>query len=426
MQNNRRLLYIVLALLLVFGMLVWLLRTEPRKVIDWRETYDYDSREPYGTSIIFELLESRYETDSLRMLRDSLRGVLPAEDINGSYLFIGEALYLDTADQNQLLEFVAAGNEAFISSKTLPWRLGERIYQPGCDNEGWVDYESLIDSSVQLNFLHPSLRRDSAFTMDYRSGPGIRPYAWTYLRETYFCEDRGGLTRLGNIDGLLPNFARISHGEGTFYLHTTPIAFSNYQLLEEDGLAYAERALSHLPVDGPVFWDRYSKVPEEIGRRANGGSGRRSLDDKSPLSYILSQPPLAWAWYLLLSMGLLFLLFRAKRRQRIVPTLEPNTNTSMEFLSTIGRLYFLQNNHRQMALQQMKLFLAHVRQRYGIPTQQLDEHFAEQLADKADYPQQQLQRLLTLHQNIESSSFISSNTLVDFHQLIHDFYQQTK
>ncbi|MCB0572799.1 MAG: hypothetical protein KDC66_23685 [Phaeodactylibacter sp.] len=106
--------------------------------------------------------------------------------------------------------------------------------------------------------------------------------------------------------------------------------------------------------------------------------------------------------------------------------LEPNTNTSLEFLSTIGRLYFLQNNHRQLALQQIKLWQGHLREHYFLQTREMDKAFVEKLANKSEIPEDAINKILLLCRNIQSSNFVSENTLIEFHRLLDDFYKNSK
>jgi len=225
------------------------------------------------------------------------------------------------------------------------------------------------------------------------------------------------------MNDTLINFMRAPYGEGTFYLHTTPIVFSNYHLLDSTNLAYANGAFSYLP-PGKIYWDEYSKTLEAVGRQRN--NSQRQLSAESPLQYILSQPALTWAWYLLLAMGLLFLLFRTKRRQRVIPVLQPNTNTSLEFVSTIGRLYFLQNSHRKLALQKMKLFQNFVRERYQIRGHELDAEFIEKLIAKSEVSPKLIDKILLIHRNITNSKLVTENTLIDFHNLMDEFYRTCK
>jgi hypothetical protein len=430
MQSKQRTIWIVGAVLLILILLILVFRGNRGQAIDWRETYDRERTSPYGTSILYQLLEAHYPEDSVKLVRDSIKGVLPTQDVNGTYWFTGEGVFMDSADQQQLLQFVEAGNTAFLSSKSLPSDLMEQLmYDSPCSFYVWEEYGSYADTSAELQLDHPNLRGIFPLSLKYRDKGGAQIYYWSYLEDHYSCDQPGGFVPIGHIalDTNQVNFFRQDYGAGYFYFHTTPLAFSNMVLLEEDGVDYLERVLGHFDADGPLYWDAYSKVPEWMGRRANNQASLadRSLSSESPLSYILSQPPLAWAWYLLIAMGLIFLVFRAKRRQRIVPVLEPNTNTSLEFLSTIGRLYFLQNNHRKLALLDMRLFLSHIRHRYGVQTQELNEAFVKQLSAKSEVPAEHLEKILTLYRNIDSSTFVSSNTLEDFHRLIDGFYQKT-
>ena len=45
---------------------------------------------------------------------------------------------------------------------------------------------------------------------------------------------------------------------------------------------------------------------------------------------------------------ILFIFFNAKRRQRIIPIIEPLVNSTVDFTKTIGNLYFQQNNNADL------------------------------------------------------------------------------
>ena len=427
MLKRKYILVLILAVVVATATIMVLFRDSPRR-FDWRETYDEESRQPYGTYVIYELLQGLFPDASVEVLRDSLRGVLPEQDEGANYLFVGQALYMDSTDVRALLRFVESGNLAFISSKTIPYDLMFHLYYEECDEIYWEDYTILYDTAVQLNFEHAALRADTGYSLEYLSRQEAMPYSWSYIEPFYFCEKENGLVPIGMMNDSLANFARVRYGQGFFYLHTTPLAFSNIQLLDERGLEYVNRAFSHLQA-GPIYWDRYSRAPEWIGRRMNNRNNylaNRELSKESPLQYILSQPPLAWAWYTLLSLGLLFLAFRAKRKQRIIPVLDPNTNTSLAFLSTIGRLYFIQNNHKKLALQQMKLFRSFLWERYFIQSRDLDKGFVERLSHKSEIPEETIEKIILLYKNIRNSSFVSENTLIDFHRLLDGFYKHCK
>ncbi len=399
----------------------------------WDENYRESNKSPYGTFVVYNLLQ-RYSTD--HMLADISKSIpddLPAMPIDSvaapaNYVFIGEGLYLDSTSTQHLLDFVKSGNVAFISSKSIPYVLMDSMLTIPCTGQMWYDYSAFEDTSVTTNLIHKDLKDPYSFKFEflYRSKP--QPYYWQYIDSAYFCKANYLFTRLGEINGQFANFAKMSYGDGAFYLHTTPIAFSNIQLLRKEGLSYANKIFSHLG-EGPIFWDKISRVDEEISRRRNQMATYDKnirLDHEGPLSYILKQQSLAWAWYLALATGFLYLFFRAKRTQRIIPVLDVNANTSLEFISTIGRLYFLQNDHKKLCLQKMKLFLSYVRERYNMPAKQIDENFVKSLSLRSEVPEKTIGKIALMYQNINNSSFVSEKTMIDFHLEMEKFYKHRK
>lgn len=234
---------------------------------------------------------------------------------------------------------------------------------------------------------------------------------------------------LGEMNDSLSNFARAPYGKGHFYLHTTPIAFSNLALQEEKSLAYVEKVISHL--DGKnVYYDTYSRVSEGVSRRRNERenwmNNNRTFNTESELSYILSQPALRWAWYISLALTLFYLVFRAKRQQRIIPVTEENRNTSLEFVGTIGQLYFQQENHQKLAAQKFKLWQGFIRDKYRITTREFDAEFEKKLSAKSDVSQADIHAILTQYNLIQGATGIHSHTLIEFHETMERFYRTCK
>lgn len=455
---------ILLAALLLVGVffLVW----ANGKKYNWHEHYRPESKDPYGTWLLQNLLKDYFPGHSLTTISGGLPSQLPDGEAGNNYFFLGAWMPLDSARTNELLRFVHAGNTAFIASQTIPFHLLDSISQGECftftdwEKQKYTEAEldslveagtaeddsneypndsiyedetyapaagedayfeegyAVYDSVARLNFTHTSLHINGGYPYAFLYKNQPAEYNWEYLPPELFCKNQTVFATLGTLNDTLPVFVKAAYGKGTFYLHTTPLAFTNINLAGTAGLEYAGKALSHLP-PGDIYWDiTRSQYPDY--------SSTRSMWREGPLKYILSQPALAWAWYMLLGMAVLFLIFRAKRRQRIIPVLEQNTNTSLEFIGTIGRLMFLQNNHKQLSLQKMQLFLGFVRERYNLPTKDMDEQFVALLSTKSEVPGEAINKILMLNRNINSSGFVSENTLVNFHRAMETFYQRCK
>ena len=421
--------FFLAVVLIMVSLLIYLISSNGGQAYTWKENYKELSKGPYGLTVVFKLLKAQAKTENFTLLKKRIQKVLPTEPSEKSnYVFVGAGQYLDSADVQTLLKFVYNGNDAFIATQVLPFRLMSKLYPKTCKEDRWENLNYYQDRGVEANFLHPDLRQNKPFAFTYRTTSPDSIYDWHFFDRGYFCDDPDGFVALGQINGSKTNFVRIRYGLGHFYLHTNPLFFTNLFMIDQSGKQYAEAALGHLSA-GPVYWDCTSKVDRAVAENMNDdsqGRPRRDFNRPSPLSYVLSQPPLAWAWYTLLGTTLVYFLFRIKRRQRIIPVLPSNKNNSLAFIRTIGRLYFLQNNHRQLVLQKMKLFLQFVRDRYKIQTRELHEDFVYQLSVKSEIKTEKIQKILDSYRAIDFSPEIQERILADFHQQIESFYKNCK
>ena len=398
MQSKHTPLYIAaFAVLLLAGAFYYFYEDDSGQ-FNWSENswqkkdgYSEQNLQPYGTNIAHKLLKTYFPNKKLIDLEKDVATELPSDSLGegDNYVFVGEGLYLDSLGTDRLMRFVRAGNTALISSKTIPFDLMNYIYFNECDDAPWSDYSSEEDSLGMLSLRTPILP-DSAVSYFFAIKNQPHPYFWHYIEPDVFCDSLAQYP-LGYVNQYWINFASFPCGKGHFLLHTTPIAFSNFSLLRPETRPYADGVWSHLS-EGNIYWDAVSRVPESVARRRNGSN---TLPSEHPLTFILKQPALAWAWYLLAGMAGLWLLFRAKRRLAIIPVLKKNENSSYEFIGTIANLHFREKNYQRLTEQSMKLFLAQIRDRYGLvapidPKTQLprtDNEFFRKLAAVSEIPE---------------------------------------
>ncbi|MCB0706706.1 MAG: hypothetical protein KDC34_15430 [Saprospiraceae bacterium] len=388
---------------------------------DWQEHYRSNSKSPYGTFVIHELLSNYFSNEPFENIETRFDSI---DFGNGSsnYVYIGNQLSLDSISFQAVIRFVEAGNTALLATNELPFKLIDQLFPYQCDVYDWLGYEWEKDSSASVRVWQPEGAGDWEVQVRYHNN--IVEYAWSFIPESVFCETDNQEKTLGQIWEYQDNFVLIEYETGQFLFHSNPILFTNYFLKDTSGFLYAQQVFSWLE-EGPVFWDNYSII-NSSRRNPNAAEDSRSFDGEGPLSYILSEKSLAWAWYLTLGGMLLFLIFRAKRKQRVIPVLEPNRNTSLEFITSIGRLYFVRPNHRKLALEQMRLFLLHVRSRYHLYGRDADDTFIDQLSTRSGIDREVLKSIIQIHQNIKGSPSISEVTLINFHNKLEYFYQNCK
>ncbi|HEX8040685.1 MAG TPA: hypothetical protein VF490_16120, partial [Chryseosolibacter sp.] len=294
-------------------------------------------------------------------------------------------------------------------------RIIDAVYTRECDTE--VDYQPHRSKSVTLNFFHGSLKTAPGFSFAFRFADMDEPYSWNYLDPDLFCDSTRTIVPLGFFEDDLVNFVRIPAGKGSLFLHTNPLVFTNYFLTSRDKTGYASRVFSHL--DGrDLIWDEYSKV-------------LYSGDDNgynNPLYYILQHPSLKYAWWLLLLTVALYVFFAARRQQRVIPVLEPKTNTSLEFVKLISRLHYKNGNHVDMARKKMKYFLYFVRSRYGIHAETFGEEQMRKLAEKSRVTLADVSGIFSQYYLIEEKfrDNIEVNRLIQLYDSIENFYRHCK
>jgi len=425
---------IIASVVLTIGGLVWLfvyIYGVGGHKYKWYEDYRMTNKEPYGCYIISEMLKTYYKGEKFEVMKKSFSETMKADSSvkKKNYLFVGENIYLDSAGHADMLKFVAGGNDVFIASKYIPNELMYDLYDYRCGSY-WQGYDYYEDSVAEMNFYHPQLKEKKEYTYIYRKKEKNYRYYWTTVNSDVFCDTISRFIPLAYLktnDGINKvTFFKINYGKGHFYLHTIPLTFTNYFLLDDNKLEYAEKIFSHLG-RGTIYWDEYSRIPHYDYKQNDPWNYDKTKQADSPLQYILNNEGLKWSWYIMLALVVVYLIFRTKRRQRVIPLLEPNTNTSLEFVQTIGRLYFVNNDHRKLCIQKMKQYLAFIRGRYFVPTNSLDDMLMQKISVKSEVRKEKVEMIFKQYQWLSSTGLeITEFELIKFHESIDYFYKNCK
>src|SRR5690606_39136280 len=101
------------------------------------------------------------------------------------------------------------------------------------------------------------------------------------------------------------------------------------------------------------------------------------------------------------------------------------SNSSVDFVKTIGRLYFQQKDNRNLAAKMTTHFLGNVRNRFQVPTGRVDETFESRLSYKSGYPPEKIKEIVRLIRLTESGEAVADEDLLTLHDRIDDFYKNT-
>ncbi|HHB78273.1 MAG TPA: hypothetical protein ENK85_03445 [Saprospiraceae bacterium] len=397
------------------------------KKYSWSERYTERSKDPYTLYLAGKILKDYYPNHRFfKVTRNFSQTLKKQHHAGGNYLFFGRYYYITDRGVDSLLNFVADGHTAFIATKELPYRLIFKLFGDDdfCESEDYTGEEAVFSSSVNINLIHPKLKLDKGLPVEIMGQYDPKIHRWNYIPTQYICDS--GIHAAGTINDRFVDFGYIPYGKGRFYFHTNPIVFTNYFLMRRDGKEYFDGIMAHLGADN-IYYDIAARKPVFDHTNNRQPRGRRpNFGQEGPLTYILSQKSLAIAWYLLLFMALAYLAFRSKRKQRIIPIIEKNENTSLIFIQNISNLYFQQGNNKQLCLQKFIHFQDFVRTKYALNFKNNQTDFAARLAQKSGIPEAKIKEIITIHQNINNSTFLSDSTLTKFHLAINHFYQNCK
>lgn len=391
-------LYIALLVVLFIGFAI--IEFSAETPIDWTKTYSETDKIPYGTFVFYEELPNIFPESKIEKVK-----VSPYEyfdeyynwedstyDVAGNFIHIDEFAAIDDVSAQELLDFAAHGNDVFISTSYPPQKFYDSLYL-----EVQNSYD--VKGNAEFGFINPAFKNDSIII---EKG----------LSNIYFSKlDSSITTVLGyqKFDSIKRiNFVKINHGFGSVYLHLQPIVFTNFHMLKKDNQKYAAAALSYLQ-DEPIFYDYHSKVGNDLG--------------DSPLRFILSNPALRAAWYLGLISLLLFMIFNAKRKQRIVKVIKPLENTTVAFTKTIGNLYFETKDHDNLIDKKITYFLEYIRRVYYLDTQLLDEKFVKNLTVKSGKDKGIVKKLVDLIVYLKAKPVCTEADLLNLNNTIEDFYK---
>lgn len=413
-----KIILIVICTLIVAAALYFLINRD-----SWEESYQSDKKKPYDTYIIHELLFGKFKNQQNHEFKSASDSSLK-EFVNSNltYVFIGRQIYLDSIATAELITFVAQGNKAFISVDIIPLFLynfqfiRDTIYSDTLNQENYSNqFQSQLASSINIKIDGQTDSLNFPFVYENQK----INHAYTYLKSQY------GLNKtvipLGKFNNNLINFFSFDYGKGKFLIHTTPQTFTNYALSKENNLSYADFVFSHLKINGGIFWDEYNKnihfSPSPL---------KKNKEEESPLRYILSQPALRIAWYLSLAFLLLYMIFVGKRRQRVIPVLEKAQNSSLEFIKTVGKLYYSERDHRGICMHKMKLFNNFLRNRYSINGNNITEELKNKISIVSGINLENINLIYSNYSWVEKQIEISDDELIQFNTAINNFYKQCK
>lgn len=182
----------------------------------------------------------------------------------------------------------------------------------------------------------------------------------------------------------VPTAVSVPYGKGEVIFVSSPLLFTNYGMLEGNTFVYIFRLMSYL-ADLPVYrTEAYVKTDAML------------VAEQSPFREFIKRPPLRWALYLALLGVVLFMIFTARRRQRVIPIMSKPANRSLEFIQLIGTLYYQRKDHVNLVRKKFKLFAEELRKTAGVDISDVNTDDSEYLllAEKTGMNSDRLKKVI--------------------------------
>lgn len=406
---------------------------------DWEPTYESASTLPYGTYITYQHLSEAFKnvqishssssliTETNRLIdyhpqhethtdKDSLNNYLTTETDESLTTFYenyqtykpymlmltAETFPEDKDVEHALLDFVGVGNSVFISAEIISRTLLNRL--------------SLSD------YRYP-ITNDSTYMLSDSSDKGylFRAYSEQKMNKnnresSYFALDSIRLPYqvLGTVGNNHPSFIRIKYGFGSFYLHTAPRAFTNITMLDLKKYDYGFRCLALLPQGQDIIWNESIKY------------GLHTPADRTILDVLFKYPSLKWGFIILIIGLLLYMLFRGKRVQRIIPVIKKPENTTLEFLNTLSNMYYRKSDYSSSMKKRHTFFLEYIRKNYYMHTENIDSKFIQILSNKSNVPEEIIKEIFSLYEMEQDTYMLPEETYMNYNEALEKFYNIAK
>ena len=345
---------------------------------NWKLSLDKNSKEPYGCYIAYQNLTDIF-TNAVIKSNDNfftrIKKINQSNSRNKSLVIsVTNQFNLSESDLDELMRYIMNGNSALILSNKF--------------SDTLLNYFSLqtklIDTSSSLKYFMPL--SEVTMPIDISFKDSIKSFNYKGIATNHYFDTRinedfdNTIEWIGRIDKTKRNNLLEYINKGKIIIGHTPTALCNYFLLQQNNKQYYEYLLSHFSKNiSEVYWiSKLIQMP--------------SLQERSN---ILNFPPFFKAFLVIVALLLLYTLFEAKRRQRIVENLPPVENASLEFVETVGQLYYNKGDHKNLAEKMILFYLENIRTKHNVTTRELNDALAKVLSHKLN------------HSEVETKSFIS-------------------
>ena len=139
---------------------------------------------------------------------------------------------------------------------------------------------------------------------------------------------------------------------GKLIITTLPLIYTNYGVMDPDARKLCEYMSSFFK--GRKLYRLHDKENDVV-----------PVEDDGDFKYILSQSPLKWAFYIILGLLVVYMVFNSRRRMKAIPLHKVDEDTTLQFAKVLGTFYYHQDNHVLFLIKRYNKLKSVLQSRYG-------------------------------------------------------------
>ncbi len=384
------------------------------KYFDKNLTLKKEDKNPYGAYVAYDNWQRMFPKAIISINKKDPQNwdSLSVYDNHQVWILVSRMFNPDNDELNRLVNFAKNGNDVFISTLDMNDEAKLRFgFEMNDALTSAYSLQQIVEAYEENDSVHIGLSFQPFKDSSRYFYPGIN-----YARN-FTSIDSSLSYVLAKNEFNEPYFIKLKSGKGNIYFHLAPFTFTNYFLLRSNNISYFEKTISVLPADAKtVVIDNYFTSKRYTEPEQN------KKEDPSPFAEMMKEPALKWAFFAALILLFLYAVTEMKRKQRIVPIYAAPKNESLDFVKTIGRLYFDKKDNKNLSLKMGAYFLEHIRNKYKLNTNILDEAFVQKLSAKSGVAEKEIKEVTDFILFSHTANAISDAQLSKFHVMLEKMY----
>lgn len=357
------------------------------KPTDWRITLSPKDKIPFGAYAFKEFLPDLFSEGNLSMTDESIYQTLKRDSAQN--IIITSKVFEPGAEDLEVLQTALENGQSCL------------LIAEDVSNEMKDTFD--IDFNYKFIVKEQLLLRQDTTILEFGRKKYAFPDAFVGSSVSPFKEDYDVLSRTSDGEIIL---IEKQVGKGKLIICTLPLLITNFTLLSGKNVEMMEYLINKLPDEKTTWTSLYIAGKDE---------------PQTYMRFILSNPSLRLAYAIGIISLFVFMIFRLKREQRPIPTVEPPRNSSMEFSETVGQLYLKHGNHKNIAMKRMMYLKDYLLRRYFLPVNFTEDEL-EKVIHKTGKEKSVVKELYNIIATIKSSESINESQLIYFNQKLEDFY----